>query len=767
MRRGIELDFRVRSCHFSALMKRRVIVFAMMLNAALAQGQSEQDFVAWLKEAQAAARFEDRLNKYERVLDAILKADTSTLEGALLIWCRGDVWRWGNEFAKLAWTRLAQIDRVRALRLLGNVGDAEALTEAVEEVWAVIAATDPERGYRFAQALANQQADQNKWVVKHIMRAVGAAWFRANGLETLKRLPLLSHPDIMATAVFHGCVSEAQTAEQKLGLLVRYAGDEKPEIQENHFKSPNLCEELVRAAALADLSGTRAWVERRFPPGTKRLDSGCRARNVEHARDELFRAWSRTNPIAAADWLMAQLNGEEDFDSSDEMTRAFFAIAGADREDMPAALAWLGNQTREQDRVGTLAEFLSDKFGEDAVLRQSRDVVAHWLAGRPMAEREAVVLKSAKEFVHLQKNEELLSIIFPEPVKCREMVERIEKITGPELDPEVLSGNSFMLGVFDLPILDKTLVVSEADAKRSRELAGLHELARTSTDPERRREGLEALKWMRAATAAELRPVLLAYLKDHRMDWFSQDLLSVWVLQDWHSCEAFAMGAPFPVAKRDDMLVHIFCEAAELQPDVALARLRELIQSKVLVQAALDGPADFAQVSSWTYYYGDMITRSLAHGLLRQGDMQALAKIQTLPLRWQYTPFEVLHEGFTTPECGKALLAQMEAADQAEKQRHNGVFRDFTVDMPQVIRRLASISPVDAVQWLEAHPEWFSDLEEREWAAFVEHIHEAWKRNDAKAADAWRERVRREHPPKNKEQSALVVPSVPVPLPLK
>ncbi len=755
---GIGLDFRASSCHFSALMKRRVIVFAMMLSADLARGQSPaegaRDFATWLKDAQAATRFEDRLSKHERALDAILKADAATLEAALMFWCRSGEWRWGNDFVKLAWTRLAQIDQARALRLLENVGDKEPFNEGAEEVWAVIAATDPERAYTAAKGFvpANEDQRERKWLVQHIMRAVGAAWFRAKGLETLKSLSTLSHPDLMATAVFHGCVSEARTAEQKLALLDRYAGDEKPVIEENHFKSPNLCEELVRAAALADLTRTRAWIERRYPPGMKRLDSGWRARNLEHARDELFRVWSRTNPVAAADWLMAQQHGEEDseegFHARYEMTIAASAIAGADREDMAAALAWLGKQTRQQARIAALAEFLNDEFGEDAVLRQSRDVLAHWLAGRTMEEREAVVLKSAKDFVRLQKKEGFLAIVFPEPAKCREMVERIVKITGPELDPEVLSGSSFMLGVFDLPIVDKTLLVSEADARRCRELAGLHELARSSTDPARRREGLEALKWMKAVTAAELRPVLLAYLKDHRMDWFSQDLLSAWVLQGWRSCEAFAMGAPFPVAKRDDMLIHIFCEAAELDPDAALARLRELMQSKVLVQAALEGPTIFARVRWRTYYYGDMIMWSLAHGLLRQGDMQALAKIQTLPPRWQATPFEVLHERFTTVACGKALLAYIEFADLAEKQRNSGVFRDFTLEMTQVIRRLASISPADAVQWLEAHPEWFSELEAREWDAFVKNIHKAWRRNDPKAADAWLERVRSEHPPK-------------------
>ncbi|MCX6849580.1 MAG: hypothetical protein NTY98_11720 [Verrucomicrobia bacterium] len=740
-----------------------------LLGACLAKGQtsaeSAHDLITGLREAQAAVRFEDRLRTHERALDAILKADDPKLEAALALWCQDEDRDRRNGFVRMAWTRLAQLDTGRALQLIDGAR-GEAFFEASREVWAEIARKEPERAYTAAQKLApaSKEQHQSKWLVQHIMRAVGASWFRATGLATLKRLPMLSHPDLMATAVFHGCVAEAHTAEahtaeDKLALLDRYAGDEKPMIEENHIKSPNLCDELVRAAALADLPATRAWIERRFPAGTKRLSGRERDWHLVHARNELFRVWSRANPAAATDWLMSQQHADEDSDTSYAMTIAAFAIAGADREDMAAALAWLGKQKRPQDRTATLADFLDDDFGEDAVLRQSRDVLARWLATRPMAEREAVVLQCAKDYVRVQAKGDFLAVVFPEPAKCREMTEQLEKITGPAPDPEIVSGDSFMLRVFDLPIRDKTLAVSEAEARRSRELSRLHELARTATDPARRREGLEALKWMKSATPAELRSVLLPYLKDHRMDWFAEDLLSAWVLQDWRSCEAFAMGAHLPVAQRNDMLVHIFCEVAELHPDAALPRLRELIQAKVLVQAALDSPDDFGQVGWWTYYYGDMITRSLARGLLRQGDMQALAIIQTLPPSWQNTPFEVLYQGFTTPACGKQLLAYMEFADLAEKQRHNGVFRDFTVDLPQVIERMASISQAEAVQWLEERPERFSDFEKGERDNLVWRIHEAWRRNDPKAADAWIERVRREHPRRKAETPALMAPS--------
>ncbi len=747
-------------------MKRCVMLFATILCASQACGQSAvaREFLTRLEEARAAIRFEERLRTHEIALDALLKADAATLESALELWSQEDESYQLNDFVRMAWTRLAQIDVDRALKLIEGAG-GEAFFEAAREVWAEIARTNPARAYVAAQSFAPANKDQHesKWLVQHIMTAVGASWFRVTGLTTLKRLSTLSHPELMAAAVFHGCVSEGKTAEHKLALLDRFCGDAKPVIRQNHVKSPDLCDELVRAAARADLPGTRAWVEKRFPSGAKRPGSGERDSRIDYARRALFSVWKESDVTAAVDWLMTQQSPDEDFDTNYAMTIAARAIAGEDCENMPATLAWLEKQPRSQDRVAALADFLDDDFGEDAVLRHSRETIAVWLSQRPMAEREAVVVAAAKDYIRLQAQGDFFAVVFPEPAKRREMAERLEKITGPASDPEVLAGNSHMLRVFDLPIHDKILAVSGADARRSRELAQLHELARTATDPARRREGLAALKWMKSASPAELRHVLLAYLCNHDMDWFAEDLLSAWVLQDWRSCEAFATDAPFSVAKRDDMLIHIFCEAAELHPDAALARLRELIQAKVLVQAALDGSASFSQVRWRTYYYGDMITHSLARGFLRQGDMKAFTVIQTLPTHWQGAAFEVLVERFTTPACGNALLARLEADEKNERQRHGRVlwaYYDLGID--RILGRLASISFADAVNWIEARPERLSEHEER--GSPVNRMHESWRKIDTKAADAWIERVRREHPPKKSDSSAPVLKDASGPL---
>lgn len=720
---------------------------------AQAPASNAREFLTWLVEADEAKGFEERLHTHERALDAILKSDPAALEAVLALWCSGDERNHRNEFGRMAWTRLAQIDTARALRLLENAS-SEVFYEGARSVWAEIARTDPVRAYIAAQGFVPKNEDQrhSEWIAQHIMRSVGASWFRVTGLATLKRLPTLSHPDLMATAVFHGCVDEAKTAEQKIALLDRYAGDEKPVIEENHSKSPHLCEELVRAAALADLPRTRAWVEKRFPRGMKRLGYGERDWHFEYARRALFYVWRDQNATAAADWLLAQQHPDEDSDTNHAMSIASVAIAGADRENMSAALAWLEKQARPQGRVIALVDFLDDDFGEDTVLRQSREKIAVWLSQRPMAEREAVVLAAAKEYIRPQDKGDFLSHVFTDPAKLREMAEHLEQITGPATS---MDGYSTTLRVFDLPARDKTLVVSDADAHRSRELARLHEFERTSADPVQRREGLEALKWMKSASPEEFRSVLLAYLRDHDMDWFSEDLLSAWVLQDWRSCEAFATDAPFPVAKRNNMLIHVFCEAAELFPDVVLARLHELIEAKVVVQSALDWSPGGSRVKWKTIYRGDMITDSLARGFLHQGDMNALAKIQTLPPRWQLAAFEVLYEHFTTPECGKALLVQLEAAVKEDKQRRDGVAWDHSIERNRVIERLADISPAEAVRWIETQPELLSEHEEM--FRPVHRVHAAWRRIDPKAADAWMERVKRENPPKKHDPSERIL----------
>ncbi len=737
-------------------MKLGVVFLAALLCASELSAQtSAANFLTWLQEAEAAIRFEDRLRTHERALDAILKADVAALEAVLMLWCRDNDRYRKNDFVQMTWRRLAQIDTPRAVKFLENVDDEYAFYLNAKEVWAEVARTDPERVYIAAQGFVPQNGERHEreWLVQHIMQAVGAAWFRTAGLETLKRLSTLSHPDLMATAVFKGCVSEAKTAEQKIALLDRFADDGQPVIEEITAKGPDLCVELVRAAAQADLAQTRAWVERRFSAGQKRAEQD-RHDHLNDARQTLFRVWSGSDASAAADWLIAQQHPDEDSDTSYAMTIALRAMAGADRENILAALAWLEKQARPQDRIVALVNFLDDDFGEDTVLRQSREKIAGWLSQRPMAERETVVLAAAKEYIRLQAKDGFLVIVFPDEAKQNEMAERLEKITGP---PGDLKWSSWMLRVFDLaPLHDKKVVIDAEAMNRSRDLARLHELARTSPDPARRREGLEALKWMKSATPDAIRPVLLAYLRDHDMDWFSEDLLSAWALQDWRSCEAFAMNAPFSVAKRDDMLIHIFCEAAELLPDAVLARLRELLQSKVLVQAALDDSASFARVRWRTYYFGEMIMRGLARGFLRQEDMKAFAKIQNLPPRWQLAPLEVLSDLFTTPECGKVLLARLEQVENKEIQSHGKSARgNHDYEMRSILERMASISPADAVKWLETRPERLSEHEKL--GSLVWGVHSVWRKSDPKTADAWMERVRRENPPKKPDPSTPVI----------
>lgn len=707
-----------------------------------------------LEEARAAIRFEDRLRRHEAALDAILKADAAMLEAVLVLWNGSDYRDQKNDFVQMTWRRMAQINTARAVKLLENVDDEYAFYLNAKEVWAEIARTDPTGAYIASQGFVpgNKERHERKWLVQHIMQAVGAAWFRAEGLEALKRLPTLSHPELMATAVFKGCVGEAKTAKHKIALLDRFAGDEKPVIEDRSAKGPDLCEELTRAAALADLPGTRAWIEKRFPSGMMREGYGQRGWHIETARRALFLVWRDQDALAAADWLVAQQHRDEGSDSAHAMCLCALALAGEDLEELPAALAWLEMTARPQDRVSALVNLLDDDFGDHVVLRQSRQTIAAWLAKRSMAEREAVVLAAASGYIRLQSKDDFLPTVFPDVAKQREMGGRLEKITGPPSDD---TGNSFMLRVFDLmPGRDKKVAIAAETVNRSRELARLHELARTDVDPSKRREGLEALKWMKSASPDELRSVLLAYLHNHRMDWFSEDLLSAWALQDWHRCEAFAMNAPLSVEKRDDMLIHIFSVAGEQHPEEVLARLLELAKTQVLVPAALNGGSAGSRVMWLTSYDGEMIIHGITHGLLRQGDMKTLATVRTLRKGWQSAAFEVLVEEFTTAECGAALLAKLEQAQNEERQRPGGVSWSYEPEIRQVLARLTSISPEDAVKWLEARPEKLGEHDDMN--SLVHRVHSVWRENDPKAADAWMERLRREHPARK------VDPAVPV-----
>lgn len=724
---------RIRGCFRLDIPLRRlhpamVNVFACFLLLTLVAATSaEAASSKWLRlldEAPHEQGFDERLLRQQKALDAILKADTATLVRELVAWGRDENASRRNSFTRLAWTRLAKQDQEAALTALSEVHDQEAFEEAARQVWAAVAETNPALAYAAAQRFAPKDADQHsaRWLVQHIMSAVGATWFRSTGVETLKRLPSLSHPDLMATAVFQGCMQEARSADDWLALLDRYTGDEKPLIEENHIKDPNLCEQLVEGAAHADLAKTRTWIEKRFPSGTGRMGTRDPHWKIVHARRALFDVWRIREPRLAADWLAAQMP-VDDSDAGWDLFQCVEAVAGEDFERLPAALDWLVAKRSATDASAAINKLLSYHF-EDPAFHEPFQKLAQWLSTRPLAEREAVLISAAQQnFVRLQTPPAFLAMVIPEEAPRHAFMKRLQALQSND---EAVEPSSWLLHVFHPPATDEKLIVSAQDEHRCQELARQHEEARTFDDPVRRRNGLLALEWMQKAPAAELRPILLARLRDHRMDWFSEVLLGAWASKDWRDAEAFAMKAPLPARKRNQMLVHLFREAALKHPDAVLQRLRELETAQVLNPDALSGSAAVSRASWLTYYDGESIVRSLARGWTRQNDVQAVARIRALPMDWQTSAWEVLLHQFTTAEGGEAILNALQPGRDP---------LEFQLQLCQVLGRLPEISPAAGLRWIQSHPELLKEAAERNSA--VQSFYRAWQHVDREAANAW------------------------------
>lgn len=699
-------------------------LLSVTLAATISAEAASSEWLRLLDEAPHEEGFEERLLRQQKALDAILKADTATLVRELVAWGRDENASRRNSFTRLAWTRLAKQDQEAALTALSEVHDQEAFEEAARQVWAAVAETNPALAYAAAQRFAPKDADQHsaRWLVQHIMSAVGATWFRSTGVETLKRLPSLSHPDLMATAVFQGCMQEARSADDWLALLDRYTGDEKPLIEENHIKDPNLCEQLVEGAAHADLAKTRTWIEKRFPSGTGRMGTRDPHWKIVHARRALFDVWRIREPRLAADWLAAQMP-VDDSDAGWDLFQCVEAVAGEDYERLPAALDWLVAKRSATDASAAINKLLSYHF-EDPAFHEPFQKLAQWLSTRPLAEREAVLISAAQQnFVRLQIPPAFLAMVIPEEAPRHAFMKRLQALQSND---EAVEPSSWLLHVFHPPATDEKLIVSAQDEHRCQELARQHEEARTFDDPVRRRNGLQALEWMQKAPAAELRPILLARLRDHRMDWFSEDLLGAWASKDWRDAEAFAMKAPLPARKRNQMLIHLFREAALKHPDAVLQRLRELEAAQVLNPDALSGSAAVSRASWLTYYDGESIVRSLARGWTRQNDVQAVARIRALPMDWQTSAWEVLLHQFTTAEGGEAILNALQPGRDP---------LEYQLQLCQVLGRLPEISPAAGLRWIQSHPELLKEAAERNSA--VQSFYRAWQHVDREAANAW------------------------------
>lgn len=747
---------------------------ALGQQAAMAAPADAREFMRWMKEARDARTLSERLRTQSRVLKAIAQAESALLSAALQ---QADEERVENTWTSRAWARLTELDEGLVLRLLAS-HEADRYDVGVMAAYAHIARKDPDRAYGMAQQFAEspQHRDErgHNWLVRHIMHQAGAVWFRKEGVQALARFSTLSHPEMMATGLFEGCVEAATTAEQRLALLDLFIRPGPPTIK-MLSKGDDPWEYLLPDAAREDLPAARGWVERHFPgagsmqPQPKLRNEGSWMRDT--LRLSLFGEWSRTDARAAADWLMTQRGATEE-DSWDYMGTAARALAGPDDTALPVALDWLQKQTRRQYVPGVVADWM-EHAPLDSHERRNHETITRWMAGLEPALREPIQKEVRRrnepppKFEPITSNPLLIPVL-PEagqsrqapppevsPAKQREESEEqvYHPVDSPFVTPWIDVGvPPDQRQAFDVPPPSRMPPPSQQAIAVAQKIAHqYYHDAPGKTRAGERLAGLEALEWMTTAPTAQLGEVLVADLQPHqgpgRLTFLADDLVEAWVERDWRGCEAFLWEAPLPARTRAALLIQAFIQAALRFPDEVLPRLQEHIRAGRLDEVALNASSVGQRSPDFPSHRGNEITASLARGWTLQGDMAALTKIQALPLKWQPCAFEEFTDCFTNPAAGLALLdmivkydATLPAASDEEKRLNQGLHAQSSDLAGPVLGRLATLSPLDAKAWLEADPARL--LKVSEFPDSVNHVHYYWRRQDPKAADAWLKQVR-------------------------
>jgi hypothetical protein len=362
--------------------------------------------------------------------------------------------------------------------------------------------------------------------------------------------------------------------------------------------------------------------------------------------------------MAAANWLMAQ-QGKASQDAVDSLFSCTHAIAGDGFRNMAASLAWLAGHSRREGMITVVAQWLENE-PQGTNERNSRVIIGEWMSRLPLVDREAILVQALDRSYYNQKpflprvDDAFIARVLPDIPSRPGVLARVISQIRPEEKPvenDATSpfipdddGNipSWMMSGFDVAAERSRYNARPEDIELSKELERQHGMAVKADDPGERLMGLKSLRWMIEAEPAQLKAALLAHLQmEHgAMSVFANDLIECWVMRDWPSCEEFVWKADLPSMTRRCMLVQLFREAALRFPDEVLSRLHELIHSGMLSQDALNSRSMGSRSPRHLYYDCGEITENLALGWTRQNDVEALRKIQTLPLKWQPQAFD-------------------------------------------------------------------------------------------------------------------------------
>lgn len=743
-------------------MKRILLMFAVMAGLGIAPATGEEappppppsgrEIFDLLRQDEEARTLGERIRRSKASMSALVAADRDALFAALdcLV---AEPLAYDQEQRLMIVRQCARKDADTAAARLETIQDPDTYGIVTNAVWGTIARDDPDRAAAAVQKLyepanpfnrATQQTGYpSRGLVHSIMREIGAAWFRRDGLDALKKIGTLRHADDMDDALFRGFCDTAANAEQRLALLDWMAGPKGKFLDRWQKGSKKWYEVMLAEAARENRASVQAWLERRYPAGKFRRSDNASDWDMARFRHAFFRVWAETDRRQAADWLVAQ-HGKGDKDMASSFSLCVATLSAWPHGSLAEAADWLVQYQTKELFVEKAHRILRAAATVDPQRDDLKAVCARF-AELPLVLRERIFFFSKHDFFDpmepgiVPSDPRVLPGLFPDDNERQEIQKkwRKQEAARAKADPE--KGKGAQSGgrdkgdrdyweAFDLKENPPAPPAPAPLRELARSLAAQYDDYASCHDPQKRLAGVASLEWLARASNAEFADVLIAHLENTRgeYDEFADMVVKTWAERDWQACEKFAWEAGLHVFTRNTIMATNFERAAMARPDEILARLKTLIAEGRLDSKSLDDriadPADPAIITAYAFF----IPRRLGEGWIIQDGAAAIEKIKLLPARWIPSATIGAAEAFRSDEAGIALL-EWNVVENDDHAR-------------TIFSRLVTLDFEAAKSWLEVSPERLAKSEES-FRGFSYVCREFFRRDPVAAAE-WARHVR-------------------------
>ena len=718
-----------------------------------------------LRQCEEAEGLSERIRATRTGMEALLAADRDTLLVAL-----DGVLADGRLYQDVRILLVEQCVRKHPQATLAKLEGASGMSHYIElaaAAWGVIARSDPERAAEWVRQLYQPGGNFNRATLQSafhfhrlagsIMQEVGAAWFRRDGVAAMKQLGALPHAGDLDGPLFRGMCEAATHATQRLALLDWMTSPPGNRLDRFEKGGVTWYETMLSQAAREDLGTTRAWLERRFPPGQSRQSDLNADWDITQFRIALFHAWAETDARHAADWLAGQIP-PGDRDEAYFLSVCFQALSSAPNCGLDVALEWLVQQRNKPAFVAEANVVL--QLAASAIPNsKARESVTARFSKLPLALREQILLHKKEGdpfdsvvFSPLPANQQVLRGLFPLEAERKSIEAKVRKLAPAKPDADQANESEpgaarGWHGAFKLEERKPAAGSTATELALAERLAAQHKELQTSRDPQARLAGLASLEWLEQAKTEDFTRIIPAHLENTKgaMDGFAAELVNAWADHDWRAGEKFAWDADLSDSLRESILIAIFEQAAMASPDEVFARLKSLIADARLHSESLNGGRN-PQTGPGYFWFAFDIPKRLGAGWIVRDGPHGVDKMKALPAAWVNAAIEGAAGRFRSGEAGLSLLdriVRMDAEDSTPKQEEyhcTGLHWDHWLQASPVISRLASINLDALVHWLEASPARLEKGQES-FDGFYDACRELFHRNPLEAAK-WAHSVR-------------------------